>query len=482
MFATIVTSVLALILTAWAVIKWRGSYWERRGVVVADTTKFTFKTKKALSEIIFDQYRRGRELKQKVLGTYVFTNPFLMVIDPAIIKRIMTKDFDHFLGHGTYHHPKDVLSMHLFSLEGEEWRHLRVKLTPTFTSGKMKMMFDTLVEKTHGLEKVVGQYADSGEACEIKNILGRFTIGSCAFGIECNSLEEPNSDFRTFGKKVFQNAPKQLWKIFVIPKWILGQLNFKLSGNDVTEFFTKVVKDTIKYRETHNVLRKDFMHLLLQLKNGEKSITENEIIAQCFIFFLAGFETSSTAMNFALYELAVNEDIQEKLRTEIVEVLEKHDGKVTYDAVAEMKYLDLVVNETLRKFPPVSAIPRICSKTYKIPDTDIVVEKGIRVQIPVWGIHRDPEYYPNPDVFNPENFTEENKAKRPDFTFLPFGEGPRMCIGLRFGLLQTKVGLISLLRNYRFTLNNKTKIPFEMEKSGIILSVKGDIWLDVKRV
>jgi len=140
------------------------------------------------------------------------------------------------------------------------------------------------------------------------------------------------------------------------------------------------------------------------------------------------------------------------------------------------------LNETLRKFPPVSGLPGICTKDYKVPGTDVVIEKGTRVNIPVWGIQMDPEYYPDPEKFDPERFSEENKAKRPDMTFLPFGEGPRMCIGLRFGMLQSKVGLVSLIRNFNFTLNKKTPLPIEMSSSSLIISVKGEVWLDATKI
>ncbi|XP_030745866.1 probable cytochrome P450 6a17 isoform X2 [Sitophilus oryzae] len=481
MLATAVTVLLITLVSGWVYIKWRHNYWQRRGVTQMHTQPF----KKSLAQITSDRYKKAKENNLKFIGTYIFNAPILVAIDPVLIKQIMQKDFPHFLGHGMYHRPEDILTMNLFNLEGDPWRKLRVKLTPTFTSGKMKMMFETLVSKTGGLEDNVAEYADSGKICGIKDILGRFTtdiIGTCAFGIECNSLKDPDNDFRKYGKKIFTSNPSRFWKIFIVPHWLLAKTGFKSNGQDVTDFFTKIVTETIKYRETNNVSRKDFMNLLLQMKNNEDSITDDEIIAQCFIFFLAGFETSSTTMTFALLELAQNQDIQQKLREEIEKVLEKHDGKITYDAVAEMKYLDLVIDETLRKFPPVPVIPRVCSKDYQIPGTDVVIEKGVRVQIPVWGLHKDPDYYPNPEVFNPENFSEENKAKRPDFTFLPFGEGPRMCIGMRFGLMQTKVGLISLVRKFNFTLNDKTKMPIEMERASVVLSAKGDIWLDVTRV
>lgn len=85
--------------------------------------------------------------------------------------------------------------------------------------------------------------------------------------------------------------------------------------------------------------------------------------------------------------------------------------------------------ETLRKYPPVPILNRMCTKEYNVPGTNTVIEKGIRLMIPVIGIHRDPEYYPDPDKFNPDRFSEENKQKLKPYTFLPFGDGPRVCIG-----------------------------------------------------
>nr|QTM97422.1 Cytochrome P450 [Sitophilus oryzae] len=484
--------IFVAVICAIAYMKWINTYWKRRGLIQIEPDLFFGNVRKtifgdtSLSTSVLQRYNTFKVANSKHGGIYIFTNPVYMPIDPAIIKNIMLRDFSHFVNRGSYHTPEDILSMNLVNMENEAWKNLRAKLTPTFTSGKMKMMFETLVEKTGGLEKAFGEYADSLEPCAVKDVLGRFTtdvIGSCGFGIECNSLEDPENIFRKVGKRVIEPKLSKFIFTSLFPWRLLGKLKYKRSGNAVANFFINLVQDTIKHRESNRIYRKDFMQLLLELKNtgtvsdnseyiSQKStrvtkqgISVNEIIAQCFIFFVAGFETSSTAMTFALLELAQNQDIQNKLRKEIEDVLLVHDGKVTYEAVMEMKYLDMVVNEAMRKYPPVPVISRMCNRRYEVPGTDVVIEKGIRVHFPVYGLHRDPDYYPNPEVFNPENFSEENKAKRPEFTFLPFGEGPRMCIGLRFGLLQAKVGLISVIRNFNFTLSKRTQFPLKMEKN-----------------
>lgn len=133
-------------------------------------------------------------------------------------------------------------------------------------------------------------------------------------------------------------------------------------------------------------------------------------------------------MTFTLYELALNPDIQERLREEIRDTIDENNGELTYELLSEMKYLDMVVNETLRKFPPAFFLTRVCRKDFKIPGTEMIIEKDTDINVNIFSIHRDPEYYPEPEKFDPERFTSENIKLRPACTFLPFGMGPRRCI------------------------------------------------------
>lgn len=230
----------------------------------------------------------------------------------------------------------------------------------------MKTMFATVVEITPSLLDIFHQHAKLNDPLDAKEVLARYTtdvIGSVAFGIDCNSLQDPQSEFNVNGTKVFAKIGYKLILAFILPTFVSRWLRNRSASDkeSPTAFYHKIVKDMVKYRETNNIVRNDFFQLLLQLKNkgtlDEESnstdtnattvsgkITENELAAQCFIFFLGGFETSSTTMHFALYELAVDTDAQEKLRREIKETLAKDGGKITYDGIMSMKYLDKVVN------------------------------------------------------------------------------------------------------------------------------------------
>lgn len=125
---------------------------------------------------------------------------------------------------------------------------------------------------------------------------------------------------------------------------------------------------------------------------------------------------------FALYELALNQDIQNRLRMEIQAVFERHSNKFSYEAINEMKYLDMVFKETLRKFPVADTQFRKCTRDFPIPNTNLTIPRDTFIMISSFAVHHDERFYDNPSKFDPDRFTEENSQKRHPFVYLPFGE------------------------------------------------------------
>lgn len=229
--------------------------------------------------------------------------------------------------------------------------------------GKMKMMFQTLLQNSKALGEIFQSHSKNEKPLDIKEFSLRFTtdcIVSCAFGLDCNSLQNDNSEYRHFGKRLFDTQKYRQVMVYLLPEKLLHALNVKLVDPQVEKFVLDLTRNTIEYREKNNFYRKDFMQLLLQLKNrnsvsddekilNDKNETGNyltleQIAAQCYLFFAAGFETSATTMTYTLYELGMHPEIQDRLRNEINEVLEQHNGEITYEAVMQMDYLDRVIN------------------------------------------------------------------------------------------------------------------------------------------
>ncbi|KAK9680000.1 Cytochrome P450 [Popillia japonica] len=478
--------------------KRKHKYWKNLGVESVEPSipfgnvKDNVMRVKSPAEVFREFYETMKARKVVHAGFYSFFLPLYMPIDLSLVKQIMQTDFAHFTDHNAYVNEKDdPLTAHLFSLTGQRWKTLRAKLTPTFTSGKMKMMFPIIVDTGKELVKVLEEECQKGPI-EAKDICARYTtdiIGNCAFGIECNSLKDPKTEFRIKGARLFDMTTLEVLSnffSFVLPN-VARFLGVRLLPKEATDFFWNIIKENTEYREKNGFRRNDAFQLLLDMKNNEDqdsdaSLTYNELAAQAFIFFVGGFETSSSMMSFVLLELSLNEDVQDRLRDEINAVMKRYNNEITYESLADMKYLEMVMNETLRKYPPLPALPRECTKEYKVPNTDVVIPVGQAVFIPIQGIHYDPEYYPDPEKFDPMRFSDENRSKIPQFAFLPFGEGPRICLGMRFAFMQGKVGLISIVRNFKITINPKTEIPVKLDPTKFFAGTRGGIWMDLERI
>lgn len=135
--------------------------------------------------------------------------------------------------------------------------------------------------------------------------------------------------------------------------------------------------------------------------------------------------------------------------------------------------------ETLRKHPIGYELTRTATKNYKIPNVDFTIPKGMKVRIPVFSIHHDPNIYTNPQTFDPERFTNDSIKKRPSCSYLPFGDGPRNCIAYRFGMLQTRIALAKLLFHFEFSPCRRTETPLTYNLNRNVLSTN-DVWLSVK--
>nr|AHJ10931.1 cytochrome P450 6EV10 [Chironomus kiiensis] len=468
------------------------SFWKDRGFIHMEPSiplgNFgSVGFKEHLSEYMRREYNNYKD-KGPAYGMYMLTNPGLVITDPELIKEVCSTSFEHFHERGLYVNEKaDPLWKNVFTAGGQEWKELRAKLTPTFTSGRIKMMFPILSEVADRMIEHLKKLNLSEDGLEMKEIYAEFTtevIANVAFGLDIKCIGQPDNEFRKIAKSVFDPPKWQHFKnfmIFALPD-VAKFFNMALTPRFVTDFFLKTVRENMEYREKNNIRRNDFFQLLLDIKNSYVGMTLNEIAANSFAFFTAGFETSSSAMTFCTYELALNQTIQDRLRDEIEEVLRRYNGELTYDAISEMKYLDMVFKETLRRYPILDSHMRKCVKDYKIPNTNLVIPSGVTILVPVYAIQNDEEYFTNPEKFDPERFTEENVKKQIPFTYMPFSEGPRTCIGLRFGTMQTKIGLIKILRNFRILPSKKTLIPMKFAPNAGFQLPFGGMWIKLENI
>ncbi|XP_075213871.1 uncharacterized protein LOC142320081 [Lycorma delicatula] len=528
----IITAILGIIL--FYCIYWfvtiNNTYWKKKGVLCLDS-KSTFGVildallyRRSMSDLVLGIYKQLEE--EKFGGFKQFLTPVITICDPELINQILIKDFTYFEDRG----PKveksvEIFNSNLGNLCGDEWRVARHKLTPTFSSGKLKIMFEPIRECC---SEAVLYLKDNKNDVEAKGFISRLIIkiiANAAFGLKVDILNEEkakNNQFFITSSKFLKPSIYLFLKFFVFmsfPK-VRNFLKFKLMDDDVDKFFKKLTKDITKQRQETGMRRNDFLQILLDQKKKEEInlqnqstnvsnndheaeepedkeifeqlkymdnlsndcskpneiFTEDFIASQAFMFISGGSETTATVLSFVLFELAMNPELQIKVQQEISDVLSSHD--FNYDAVKKMKYLEQFIYETLRLHPLLSVITRYCTKDYKIPGTDVVIEKGTLLNVPVLGFHKDPQYFPNPEIFNPDHF--KNMEEIPKGVYFPFGHGPRICIAMRLAMLEMKIILASLLSHYTVELSEKTKLPLKMFKISVFPVVDGGIWVKFK--
>ncbi|KAG4079139.1 hypothetical protein HA402_001110 [Bradysia odoriphaga] len=281
------------------------SYWERRGVPSIRPLILYGNFKELGSKYFLGSMTQKlyNEMKGKApfCGIYMFLEPMVLALDLDFIKTVLIKDFPNFQDRGLYFNEKDdPLSANLFAIECSKWRNLRSKLSSSFTSGKMKFMYPTILKIGNEFENTLAHLLEGKESfdLEVKDMLSRFTtdvIGECAFGIECNSLKDPNAQFRKMGRMVFEKPRNSRITNNLIQKFqeLSRFLKMRDTLEEVERFFIDSVRETVRYREENDVTRNDFMDLMIRIKNGKKlnendsddsamGLSINEVAAQVF--------------------------------------------------------------------------------------------------------------------------------------------------------------------------------------------------------
>ena len=446
---------------------------------------------KSFADMIKEMYNVHSDAKY--IGAFDFTRLIVVIRDPELIKFVTIKHFDAFPDHLFFgNETQDPLfGTNLLALRGNKWRDIRTLLSPAFTASKMRTMFQLISECAVNFSEYLLNVPSDKHVMEMKDIFTRYSndvIASCAFGIDVDSMRNPENEFYMFGKKATNFGMFALIKILMYQHMpsLIRLLNIKLIDDRTNAFFVNLVADTIRIREEKGITRPDVIQLLMDSRSKRESgkeLTILNITSQAFIFFIAGFDSSSTLMSFVAHEIAINSDIQEKLQNEIDKILEDTNGKPSYEAINGMKYLNAVINEALRKYPVQPMTDRICVKDFELPSTlpnvkPYLVKEGTTLFIPIYALQHDPKYFPEPDKFKPERFFDEGDQCNFN-AYYPFGLGPRMCIGNRFALLETRTMLFHLLARCQLKPCEKTSTSVKFQKGGFSMRMEGGFWLSI---
>ncbi|KAG4076059.1 hypothetical protein HA402_010854 [Bradysia odoriphaga] len=455
-----------------------------------------------------------------IVGFYLGGHPVILTTDFELMRRVLVKDFHKFSNKGELVkggiNPVPQLRKMLVWTQDNAWRHLRASMSPSFSAYKLTAMEPLMMSSIDKMVSELEDMAKSGEEFNVKSYISELTFSSgvkCIFGLDF-SLRQLTKESKKFLEVTLPRLEKSMLAIIMLlfPSltciayplrvcWERIRFHMLWSPEGACYDMTKKILKIRKDLQTQSV---DFLQLLMNTKRVQtatdkdlemssedveqnnkslskdahrENISEDEIVSNAMLFLLATFETTSVTLQYCLHNLINHQNIQDELRSELRKAVDRVGKPITSSTLSEVPLLNHIVKETLRMFPPVSPfVTRVANEDYQYED--IVIPKGTTVFIGVSSIHNDPHYWPEPEEFRPQRFESDYDK----LSFLPFGAGPRNCIGMKFAYMEAQLALAKLILKYRFEPGPSTEKKIETMETFASLIPKNGVFCKVTRI
>ncbi|XP_032682980.1 cytochrome P450 4C1-like [Odontomachus brunneus] len=363
----------------------------------------------------------------------------------------------------------------LLTSTGAKWHSRRKMLTPTFHFSILQEFTNILIEEG---KHIVQKLKDVGGMVEvdIESFISEHTLNiicETAMGTSLHNLGTAQEKYR--------QEVRQMGRFFiyrVMRPWLNDTLftltpegrKHKKTLQNLHGFTEKIIAERKMYHKRtdnkylHNITNNDPMETdnaeilgirkkrfaildLLISMSQENNLSDLDIREEVDTFMFEGHDTTSMAICFTLLLLAEHKDIQDRVREEVKTVMQQCEGTLTMTSLQNLSYLERCLKESLRLYPSVFFITRVTAENVQLRDS-YVIPRGTMTNLNIFHVHRDPNFWPNPDVFDPDRFLPEKIQKRHPYSYLPFSAGPRNCIGQRFAMLELKAIIAYLVHNF----------------------------------
>ncbi|XP_016940521.3 probable cytochrome P450 28a5 [Drosophila suzukii] len=499
-----VTLALVLILAGvvYTAMTWHFNYWRKRQVpgpkpkLITGNYPNLYTMKRNMIYDLNDIYEKYKS-KYDAVGIFSGRVPQLLVISPELARRVFVSSFKNFhdnaLSRLTDENTDFILSNNPFSLTGEKWKQRRADITPGLTNGRIKSVYPVTNKVCQQMTEWVKKQIRLGaaEGVNAKDLSLRFTtemVTDCVLGLGADSFTDNPTPIMAYIKDLF-NPKWTFMTLFALVNSfpsLSHLIKLRFVPHHVERFFIGLMETAVQSRKsqlaTGQFQRTDFLDYLMQL--GEKrNLDTRHLLAHTMTFLLDGFETVAGVLSHMLLLLGRDDVVQQRLREEIQSHLQ--DGIIPYDKLHELPYLDACLHESIRLFPPGFMTSKLCTESVELPNKDgpdFTVEKGTVVVIPHFCHMMDEEYFPNPQIYNPERFMDPDVAKnlRERGVYMGFGDGPRICLGMRFATSQIKAAIVELISKFNVKVNPKTRKDNLYDPTLFLANLNGGIWLDME--
>mmetsp|Transcript_10767 Transcript_10767/g.28236 ORF Transcript_10767/g.28236 Transcript_10767/m.28236 type:complete len:491 (-) Transcript_10767:130-1602(-) len=396
----------------------------------------------------------------KVFKVRLFNRVIVMAAEPSLLKTALVTE--NFPKSAFYDKMSSLLGRGILLLNGQEWKSRRKIMNPGFGSLTLKALVPVFNRNTRRLRDKLNrscQGSADGVQIDVSEEITNLTMDIIAdggFGYDLNSIDTDHNPAA--------DAFALILRLIAHPLYNLPMMNhfFKLWNYRQLSLVDKIVSSAIEKRmkePARNEADKDLLDIMLEAKDSDtgRKLTAQELRDEVLIFFLAGHETTATTLTWMFYELMRHPEAYRKLGEEIESVVKDKDN-ISFDELSKMPYTTNVLKETLRLYPPVAVSSR--RVPHDIEYNGMVIPKDATMFIPPFVMQRDPEVWSNPDMFDPDRFDRPEAQKATPFHFMPFTQGPRICIGQHFFWIEAKIIVAMLFSHFDFhRVSDKIVLP-----------------------
>ncbi|XP_043475350.1 cytochrome P450 9e2-like [Leptopilina heterotoma] len=469
------------------------NYWEKKGIpsvekclpFVGNMGK-VLAMQEAFSSLCENIYKKNPH--KSMIGFYQMLTPSLIVRDPELVKKVLITNFSSFEDNQIVLHPEldPLLSKNPFFSQKDTWKQNRTVLTNGFSSSKLKLMFTLTREVSFKFNNFLKTKLENINSFEfdLKKLFSLYTgeiVSTVGLGVEGDCFKENSESFGNAVTSVFDNPAINggfgQVAVFYLPR-LAKFLKYGIVSKEMDKFMRESVMKIKETTKGEKIPRNDFLHIISE--NEKEKINADNLASYMLAFILDAHETTNITLSFLALQLAIYSDVQEKVRREIISIGAKCDENWKYETLNELVYLEQAIFESMRLNSALGSLMKICTSKVQLDGFDGLscqVEPGNIVVLSVHGLHKDPEYWPEPEKFDPDRFSEENRKDRHKFVFLPFGEGPRMCLGRRLAMMSMKMGIIAVLRNFSLELSPRTCLPLKPDPTSFFTAVDSSMWV-----
>lgn len=382
---------------------------------------------------------------------------FHIVNHPDHIKHVLQANHQNYYKGIGLSHAKSLLGAGLLTSEDEVWLHQRRLIQPVFHHQQIQRFATVMADATMEMLRRWTSYAVNGNTLDISDEMTRLTLvilGKTLLSTDISGDADAIGTALTVALKQAicrMTAPVNLPEILPTP----GNLRFHKALRTLDKFVYKLIED----RRTGKRGREDLLTMLLFVRDDQagNGMNDQQLRDEVMTILLAGHETTAVALSWTWYLLSKNLTVQRQVQDELSTVL---NGRIpTIQDFPLLKYTKMVIEESMRLYPPVWLIPRKAIEDDEIGGYHITAGSGVLVS--PYAIHRHPAFWENAEEFNPERFRDKGATSQRSYVYFPFGAGPRHCIGSNFAMMEMQLVLSIVAQKYHLRLANNDSIEIE---------------------